>query len=376
MRVAHVVRQFYPSIGGIEDVVLNIAKYQKQCGDTPHVITLNRVFRDEEQQLIEHEQYQGIPVRRLSYHGSSRYPLCPGVLSAIREADLVHVHGIDFFFDYLAMTRLIHGKPLVASTHGGFFHTLYAARLKRFWFNTITRLSTQSYSRLIATSENDGEIFGQVVSSRRLEVIENGVDVEKYAGASNAQPGRNLIYFGRWSANKGLLDTLNLFKQLAGINPAWRLAIAGREFDLRREDLAREIAGRGLSGYVELKPAPSQEDLAELLGRANYFICLSRHEGFGLAAIEAMSAGLMPVLSDIPPFAKLVRESGLGLLVNPANLEEAAAAIERSAQTEPAEYQAKRESLCGYSKRFAWDQAAEQYVQCYRNILGQSVCAA
>jgi alpha-1,3-mannosyltransferase len=376
MQVAHVVRQFHPSVGGIEDVVLNIAKYQKKCGDAPQVVTLNRVFRDEAKELPEHDKYQDIPVRRLNYLGSSRYPLCPGVLSVIRDADVVHVHGIDFFFDYLAMTRFWHGKPLVVSTHGGFFHTPYATRLKQFWFSTMTRVSARSYRRVIATSENDGQIFSQVVSSQRLEVIENGVDVEKYAGAASTQPGQNLIYFGRWSANKGLLDTLDLFKQLAGINPAWRLIIAGREFDLRREDLEREIAERGLLGLVELNPAPSQEYLAELLGRSNCFICLSRHEGFGLAAIEAMSAGLMPILSDIPPFAKLVQESGLGLVVNPARLDEAAEAVEQIATVGLAEYRARRASLCQYSKRFAWDQAAERYVRCYQNILGQSVCAA
>src|SRR3546814_6195031 len=44
-------------------------------------------------------------------------------------------------------------------------------------------------------------------------------------------------------------------------------------------------------------------------------LCQSRHEGFGIAPIEAMSAGLTPILSDIPPFRNLIEKSNLGILL-------------------------------------------------------------
>ncbi|RYZ86910.1 MAG: glycosyltransferase, partial [Proteobacteria bacterium] len=49
-----------------------------------------------------------------------------------------------------------------------------------------------------------------------------------------------------------------------------------------------------LSELLQILPlsAPSQEQLGRLLSGAQYFVSLSRHEGFGIAAIEAMSAGL------------------------------------------------------------------------------------
>ena len=37
----------------------------------------------------------------------------------------------------------------------------------------------------------------------------------------------------------------------------------------------------------------------------------SEYEGFGVAAVEGMSAGLFPVLSDIPTFRNLVRGPAL-----------------------------------------------------------------
>lgn len=137
-----------------------------------------------------------------------------------------------------------------------------------------------------------------MVAPKRLRVIENGVDVQKFAGRGSQTPGRTLIYFGRWSVNKGLLETLALFSA-ARAGSDWKLIIAGREYDLTADGLARDIAARGLTGHVQVVASPSEAELAALLERAQYFVCLSRHKGFGIAPVEAMSAGLIPVLGDI-----------------------------------------------------------------------------
>lgn len=98
MKVVHVVRQFHPSIGGMEEVVLNVARqHQATSADTVEVVTLDRVFTDPSGRLSAHDTHQGLPIRRIGYRGSSRYPLAPSVLDAIRSADVVHLHGIDFF---------------------------------------------------------------------------------------------------------------------------------------------------------------------------------------------------------------------------------------------------------------------------------------
>ncbi|MBN6151163.1 glycosyltransferase family 4 protein [Xanthomonas sp. AmX2] len=372
MKVVHVVRQFHPSVGGMEEVVLNIARrHQRQGADQVQVVTLDRVFTRAHERLAALDEHQGVPIRRLPYRGSSRYPLAPSVLGAVREADLIHVHGIDFFYDYLALTRMLHGKPMIVSTHGGFFHTTYASRLKMLWFKTLTRASAWAYARVVATSENDGDLFSAVVAPQRLRVIENGVDVQKFAGQGAASPGRTLIYFGRWSINKGLLETLDLLRALAVQDPAWRLIVAGREYDFSEGDLRQAIAERGLQDRVQLSVAPSQEALAQLLGSAQFFVCLSRHEGFGIAAIEAMSAGLLPVLSNIPPFARLARESEQGVLVDPADTQAAAAAVAAYAAAVDPAYAAQRQAAMDYAQRHDWGRVVDAYVAEYHAALGR-----
>lgn len=370
MKIVHVVRQFYPSVGGIEEVVANIARRHLAEGvDEVEVITLDRLFHGDGTRLPRNDMHDGVPVRRLPYAGSSRYPLCPQVIGAVRDADVVHVHGIDFFYDYLAATAVLHGKPMIVSTHGGFFHTAYASALKRIWFGTVTRASARAYRRVIATSRNDGALFAGVVPQQRLRVIENGVDVDKFAGLGNATPGLTLLCFGRWSANKGLVETLDLLRALRRDGKDWRLLLAGRDFDLRETDLQREVAARGLQPAVEIVPAPSHQQLTTLFARAQYFVSLSRHEGFGIAAIEAMSAGLVPILSGIPPYAKLHAESGIGTLVDATNRPAAAAAIRTLVDVAPEQFALRRERAMRHAARYHWRHAVAAYLDEYRAAL-------
>lgn len=368
MRIAHVVRQYHPSIGGMEEVVHSIARHQLQSGHEPAVITLDRLFRDRGHPLPPQEEVDGIPVRRLPFAGSCRYPLCPKVLGLLDAADLIHVHGVDFFFDYLAATRWLHRRPLVASTHGGFFHTRFAAGLKQVFFQTVTRSSVYAYDRIIATSDNDGRIFGSIVKNGRLKVIENGVNVTKFRDRAAAEPTRTLIYFGRWSENKGIPTAIALLARLLRREPGWRLIIAGREYDYDVPQLWRRIAAQGLVGSVELVPHPTDAELATLIGQASYFICLSRHEGFGLAAIEAMSAGLIPVLSDIPPFRHLVERSGLGVLVHDGREDEAAAWLVEAHRCWRNTLPARRARAMAFTEPYDWRHVAVRYQRVYDEL--------
>jgi alpha-1,3-mannosyltransferase len=356
----------------MEAVVLNIARrHQARGEDDVRVVTLDRIFGEEAVQLPASASFQDVQISRIPYRGSRRYPVALGVLSEIRDADVVHVHAIDFFYDYMAWTAPLHRKPMVVSTHGGFFHTAYASTLKKLWFQTVTRTSAFGYRRIIATSENDGVMFRPIVAPERLRVIQNGVDIEKFAGLSSQAPGKTILYFGRWSVNKGLVETLDLFGKLQALDPEWRLVLAGREYDLSLADLQQAARTRGIEAGVEFHAAPSDQLLAELMARAQYFVCLSRHEGFGIAPIEAMSAGLIPILSPIPPFEKLVREGGVGLLVDPADPHAAASKVLALANVDDAGFRARREHAMRSVVPHDWRHAVDQYVDEYRLAAGK-----
>lgn len=363
MKIVHVVRQFSPSVGGLESAVLSLARAQRsELGIASHVVTLDRVFGRPDL-LPAAEQIGGVPVVRLPWRGSSRYPLAPGVLRHLQAADVVHVHAIDFFFDFLALTRPLHRRPMVASTHGGFFHTERFARLKKLWFNTATRASALAYHRIIACSHSDRTLF-QNLCGERLVTIENGIDTEKFAGAAANTQTRTIIYFGRFTGHKRIALLFPILAALRGLHPDWRLILAGREAELTIPQLMAMAQAAGVADAVSCISAPGDAQLQALIGMASFFACLSSYEGFGLAAVEAMSAGLVPVLSDIAPFRILCDGGTGGMIVDPEQPHAIAQALEANILND-AENAARKIGLINAVRKYDWKQVARQYAAIY-----------
>ena len=366
MRVVHVVRQFSPSIGGLEDAALNLAGIQRRrLGIDARVVTLDRVFR-QPGRLAPDDEVAGIPVRRLSWRGSTRYPIAPAVIGAIEGADLVHVHAIDFFFDFLALTRPIHRRKLVVSTHGGFFHSEFATRAKRLWFASATRASCAAYDRVIACSRSDAEMFRGHAGSR-LVTIENGIDLGKFADAASASPRRTILSFGRFARHKRVHLLFPLLAALRARTPDWRLIVAGSDSDATHQELRAAATDAGVADAVRFVIAPTDDELRALMGEASYYASASSHEGFGIAAVEALSAGLVPILNDIPPFRRLVDRTGVGLFAEMAQAEATADRIETFIRD--TDHAASRRTAVQSGASFDWQDVAGLYVAQYRAVL-------
>jgi S-adenosylmethionine:diacylglycerol 3-amino-3-carboxypropyl transferase len=53
MNIVHVVRQFYPAVGGFENVVQELASAQVAAGHRVRVITLNRLFKAKQADVLD-----------------------------------------------------------------------------------------------------------------------------------------------------------------------------------------------------------------------------------------------------------------------------------------------------------------------------------
>ena len=318
LHITHVVRQFYPGIGGMEECVLQLARHQIAAGHQVRVVTLDTIFDadfDAERHTLPHlDTHSGIEIRRVPWRGSKRYPLAPGVLRALGTPDLIHVHGVDFICDYLALTQSIHGRPLVLSTHGGFFHTEFASRLKLLYFRSITRMLLPRYAAVAASSQSDLQRFSQI-RRHNLELIENGVTIDKFRGLAK-RDAHTILYFGRLAPNKGLAALVTWFAALVAANPDWRLILAGRPMGVTTDALQTQATALGIANRVEVIDTPSDAEIAALIARSSVYASASTYEGFGLAAIEGASAHLYPLLNDIPPFRRTVEGLGFGRIVD------------------------------------------------------------
>ncbi|WP_294174275.1 WecB/TagA/CpsF family glycosyltransferase [uncultured Sphingomonas sp.] len=372
LNIVHVVRQFHPGIGGLENFVEQLATHQLNAGCRVTVVTLDRIFDDRSgRELPAFDTHRGIEIRRVRWRGSRRYPLAPAVLNRLRDADLVHVHGVDFFCDYLAATAPLHRKPMVLTTHGGFFHTSFARGLKTAYFKTVTRLSLSRYRAVIACSEEDARTF-RPIAGDRLSLIPNPVDVDKFAALADPQSS-TLIYFGRLAPNKEVGRLIAWFAGLAERRARWRLIVAGKPMGVHVAELVEQVEALGLSERVEVHDTPSDSQLRQLIGRSSVYACASAYEGFGLAAVEGASAGLFPVLSDIPPFRNTLDRIGYGVSIDfadPASWNGSYRQFEETFEAFRASFDLGR--VRDAVEPFAWSAAIDAFNDVYDRVLGRS----
>jgi alpha-1,3-mannosyltransferase len=85
-----------------------------------------------------------------------------------------------------------------------------------------------------------------------------------------------------------------------------------------------------------------------------------------LSAVEALSAGLIPVLSGILPFRELVARAGVGQIIDPERPREAALAIDALHRDHGSDARVWREQAMATAGSYAWPSVAARFVEIYR----------
>ena len=143
------------------------------------------------------------------------------------------------------------------------------------------------------------DIFG--MDENRVSVIGSGYNNNLFntGGRISRQQGSPLriAYAGKISRPKGVPEMLAALERLAADSdvPAFELTMAGGCQDEMLKDKLGE-----LPQWAEWLGQIPQPALAELLRRTDIFILPSYFEGLPLVLIEAMSAGAVPVSTDLP----------------------------------------------------------------------------
>jgi alpha-1,3-mannosyltransferase len=374
MRILQLTRQFLPAEGGMESVVEGLGVALQQKGHTVHVATLRLLFSSGTMAPAESVE-AGLKVRRMRHWGPRRYPVAPGVFAAIRGYDLVHIHAIDFFVDYLSLLRLVHRVPLVISTHGGFFHTQRARAFKEMYFHTVTRRSLAGVGAVVCVSQHDRQKFSRIVPPQRIRVIENGANIDGLWSLKKTQQPGLVLGVARLAENKRVHKVLEAMASLKDRYPHLRLEWVGADFSGLRALLDRRVIELGLSGRVCFHGATSREELYRLLQRAHLFVSASAYEGFGLSTIEAMSAATAVVVTAVGVHPDVVQDGVSGFLVD-QDASGLSAQMERALSLPGEKLAAIGERARAATKRFSWTRIVLEYEQLYREVLDAETCSA
>jgi len=219
---------------------------------------------------------------------------------------------------------------------------------------------------IVADSEPDYETF-KPISPARIEMIENGINYHHYHAIAEekGEPNR-FIFVGRFSQNKRIDKLLALMARLKSDFPDVHLSIVGRDYDNLKAEFMDQIERYGIAEHVTINEALSEEDLLKEMSRATYFISASEYEGFGLSSLEAMAAGRVAFLSQIPSFKKMVSDGRNGYLVD---FEDMASAEEKVKQVLSGGMQ-ENVRLAGIetARQNSWGTIVNKFIQMYEML--------
>jgi glycosyltransferase involved in cell wall biosynthesis len=210
---------------------------------------------------------------------------------------------LDVFFApaYTAPLRL--AAPLVLAVHD----VSFAAHPE--WFRLregarrrlISRSAARRAAAVITISEfSRGELqehFG--LPPERIHVIPPGITRPGGPGRPPRQATEPRVLFaGSIFNRRHVPDLVRAVGRLARRHPGVSLDIAGDNRTYPHEALEAVIAAEGMDGAVRWRQYVTDEELAALYARARAFAFLSEYEGLGLTPLEALAAGVPPVVTD------------------------------------------------------------------------------
>jgi len=322
------------------------------------------------QLLPEIDMHDDIEIRRVTGFGPMRYRFAPGVLRLVQGCDIIHIHAPDFFLDFLAHTRALHRKPLVHSTHGGYFHTTWMHGWKKTHWRTITRSSLKNMDWIIADSPQDYERIRRVTSSP-LTLIPNGISSDYFDFERSVESGV-FLSIGRIVPHKHIDDILRLFSILRSSKPHAHLIICG-PIEIISEpgynawsEAAKNEIGAELRGEV------SEKEKRKLLQYAQFYVSASEYEGFGLSVVEAMAAGVIPILNNIEAFRNLVTDGQNGFIVQFQNHAESAERISRILSLSESELAMISTKARETARKYDWNRLIERFEDVYTTVLSKS----
>jgi glycosyltransferase involved in cell wall biosynthesis len=272
----------------------------------------------------------------------------PLLIPARRAAQVITIH--DLFF--LSQPERTHGEirrdyPALAAAHAQRAHAVVT--------------STQHGKRLVSNQLG--------VPPDRIYVCPPGAPRWNTLGrAPNVPPNGYLLFVGTLEPRKNvgaLLDAYTLLVRRMAAPPP--LVLAGRATPDAAAWLAR-LEHPPLAGRVRHLGYVSNDRREELYAGARALVLTSLDEGFGLTALEAMSAGVAVVASNRGSLPEVVGTGGT--LLDPDDVEGFAAAMQRLASDEGAAAAAGAAGLTR-ARDFMWNAAAATLRRAYTDAVAR-----
>jgi glycosyltransferase involved in cell wall biosynthesis len=296
LQVLHMVQNL--NYGGMERLIADLARRADPARFSSHVLALQYVGR------FGHE-LDGVAAVHLGPKQEPWSLLRPARLaSLIREIgpDVVNTHSGVWYKGSLAARMA--GVPRIV-------HTEHGRRVPESWLDRLNdRIAARRTDTVVAVSDALVDYMRARVLPRGtdLRLVRNGVDTTAYrprpadptlpAELDLAADRPVIGSIGRFEPVKGydiMIDAFATLLEAWTLAPLPALVVVGD--GSQRAELERIARLRGIADHVRL--TGWRDDVKRLHGLFSIFTMSSRSEGTSVSLLEAMSAGLCPVVTDV-----------------------------------------------------------------------------
>lgn len=276
--------------------------------------------------------------------------------------------------------------PLVVTVHDV---TTLIVREYRRGFNA------RLYNALVsASAKAAGHIITDSQASKRdivshLAVLEKNVTAIYLAASSAYKPEQELLvdmailkkydlpdfyalYLGGFEVHKNVTTLLMAYTYVAqALGQDYPLVLAGRrpqKASNRFPDYNDLINKLDLGDYIHWAGYIGEEDKPAVYRAASSFAFVSRHEGFGLPPLEAMSCGVPVVASNCSSLPEVIGDAGF--ILDPDDERQIAGSIIATIVQEELAAELKQKGLA-QAANFSWEKTATETLLIYDRLISQ-----
>jgi len=310
MRIAFVVNNYPPRVGGVELHVRNLARRLHEQGAVVTVITL----ADEPGTADE----GGIEVIRLSEHlrvgGILGFPSLGvtrhiGNLLRDRDVDVVSVHTRFFPMSWVGLRAARRTGAVVIHTEHGSDHVVSDSAVirtsSRLVDRTIGRYVLRHATKVLGVSESVVSFVQRLSGRSDAGIFYNAIDPAP-AGMDRT-PRAHVVFVGRLVPGKGADVFVEAVKLLAADGREFTAEILGDGPSVG--DIAALVSQAGLDDRVKMRGRVSIDEVSRALAGAVLVNPSTLAEGFQTTILEALEAGGSVVSYDLPG-AGTLRDQG------------------------------------------------------------------
>ena len=378
MRVLHVIPSLSAGQGG-PTVAMGVIERAL----TAQGVEVETVTTDDDGRGLRNGKGDGLPVsengcvrryfRKDTEFYTASWPLTRWLCQGVGNYDLVHIHAL---FSYASIAAAVAargaGVPYLFRPFGVL--NRYGLINRRPWLKKLSLrlvegplLSDAAMIHFTSQDEADQALsleipFRHVVLPLGLEALD--------LPQPTADAGPTILYLSRLDPVKNLEALLRAWASLAPRFPEWRMVIAGSG-DAEYRDQLRAYAGSiELGNRVEWLDHVSGSQKAQLLANASIFVLPSFSENFGLAAAEALLAGLPCVLAPGVAIAAQAQAADAAVIAGPDS-DSFARALESLMSDTARREQLSANALLHSKNELSTERMGSRLVELYQQILAR-----